>query len=187
MAARLSALQPHPDSPEPRVQHLSAGAERRAVTLVFEYRLCGELAALRLPPLEPLQRRDGLWRHSCFEAFIAAAGAAEYFEFNFSPRGEWAAYRFESYRAAMRPLVLAAVPRIEVRRDATELVLGASVRLEEPVAPAAFAPLRVGLAAVLEDESGRLSYWALRHAPGKADFHHRDGFVLELDAPVAEA
>jgi len=37
------------------------------------------------------------------------------------------------------------------------------------------------LSAVIEEESGTLSYWALRHAPGRADFHHPDGFALELD------
>ena len=41
--------------------------------------------------------------------------------------------------------------------------------------------LRLGAAAVLEDDNGRLSYWALCHPPGKPDFHHPDGFVLELD------
>jgi hypothetical protein len=38
---------------------------------------------------------------------------------------------------------------------------------------------------VLEEDggalSGALSYWALRHPPGKPDFHHPAGFALELD------
>jgi hypothetical protein len=40
--------------------------------------------------------------------------------------------------------------------------------------------LRIALAAVIEDEKGRFSYWGLRHAPGKPDFHHPDGFALEV-------
>jgi len=40
--------------------------------------------------------------------------------------------------------------------------------------------LKLALSAVVEDDSGRLAYWALKHAPGKPDFHHPDGFVLEL-------
>jgi hypothetical protein len=40
--------------------------------------------------------------------------------------------------------------------------------------------LRIALAAVIEDENGRLSYWGLRHPPGKPDFHHPDGFALEV-------
>jgi hypothetical protein len=41
-------------------------------------------------------------------------------------------------------------------------------------------PLRVALASVIEDGGGTLSYWALKHPPGKADFHHAHGFALEL-------
>jgi hypothetical protein len=40
----------------------------------------------------------------------------------------------------------------------------------------------LGLSAVIEDESGALSYWALRHVPGKPDFHHPQAFAMELDA-----
>ncbi len=40
--------------------------------------------------------------------------------------------------------------------------------------------LALGLSVVIEEESGALSYWALRHAPGKPDFHHASAFALEL-------
>jgi hypothetical protein len=39
---------------------------------------------------------------------------------------------------------------------------------------------RVGLSVVIEESSGRKSYWALAHPPGKADFHHSDCFACEL-------
>jgi len=38
----------------------------------------------------------------------------------------------------------------------------------------------LGLSAVIEETSGRKSYWALAHPPGKPDFHHTDSFALEL-------
>jgi len=41
---------------------------------------------------------------------------------------------------------------------------------------------RLGLAAVIEETNGRMSYWALKHPLGKADFHQTDGFALELPA-----
>jgi hypothetical protein len=62
-----------------------------------------------------------------------------------------------------------------VRSGPRQLQLSASLRVihkEE---------LAIGLAAVIEESSGALSYWALRHAPGKPDFHHPYGFILELD------
>ena len=38
----------------------------------------------------------------------------------------------------------------------------------------------VAITAVFEFDDGQKSYWALAHAPGKPDFHHPDGFVLDL-------
>jgi hypothetical protein len=34
---------------------------------------------------------------------------------------------------------------------------------------------------VVEDEAGAFAYWALKHPPGKPDFHHPDAFALVLD------
>jgi len=33
---------------------------------------------------------------------------------------------------------------------------------------------------VIEETSGRLSYWALAHPSGKPDFHHADCFACEI-------
>jgi hypothetical protein len=41
--------------------------------------------------------------------------------------------------------------------------------------------LAIGLSAVIEEQDGRLSYWALRHPPGKPDFHYPEAFALELE------
>ena len=41
-------------------------------------------------------------------------------------------------------------------------------------------PLDYPEAAVIEEDGGPLSYWALQHPPGNPDFHHPDGFALEL-------
>jgi len=39
---------------------------------------------------------------------------------------------------------------------------------------------QLGLSAVIEEKSGRKSYWALAHPPGEADFHHSDCFAHEF-------
>ena len=43
-------------------------------------------------------------------------------------------------------------------------------------------PWRLGLSAVIEENSGRKSYWALKHPDGPPDFHRADCFTLELPA-----
>ncbi len=113
---------------------------------------------------------------------MRVASEPRYLEFNFAPSRAWAVYRFAARREAMAVVAEAIAPRILVRRAPALLTLAASVSLGELLGGGA-GPLRVQLAAaaVLEDDNGRLSYWALRHPPGKPDFHHPDGFVLELD------
>jgi hypothetical protein len=71
-----------------------AAAPRRPAA---DYRIVGELGAMRMPELRPPVHTDGLWRQTCFEAFIGAA-SARYCEYNFSPSGAWAAYHFSGYR-----------------------------------------------------------------------------------------
>ena len=139
----------------------------------MSYVLEGEIERLRIPPPRPPRSADRLWQHTCCEIFIAREGAAGYQELNFSPSGEWAAYSFRGYReGGARGEV---VPAIEVSQGPQRLELSASIPLEED------GKLRIALSAVVEEEDGRLSYWALRHAPGKPDFHHPDAFALELD------
>jgi hypothetical protein len=181
-AARRHALAAHPGAAPPAgvaVTARLAGAGPGGFGCEFE--LTADATRIRVPEAEPGRRADGLWRHTCFEAFLAAEGAASYCEFNFSPGGDWAAYRFDGYRAGMRPAGLAAPPRLAVRRTAGGLTLSAQVPLAGLFASGS--AVRVALAAVLEDEGGALSYWALAHAPGRPDFHHAAGFALAACVP----
>jgi hypothetical protein len=174
------SLAPHPQSRGPTGVRLSATLHEEPGSLTCHFHL-SDASRVRLPAGQGGVRTDGLWRHTCFEAFLAAEGAAGYCEFNFSPSGDWAAYLFDGYRAAMRAAELATPPRVAVRRTGAGLTLTAQLTLDALFVRGA--PLRVALAAVLEDEHGALSYWALAHAPGKADFHHAAGFVLAARAP----
>jgi hypothetical protein len=70
-----------------------------------------------------------------------------------------------------------------VRRSGGQLDLTATVHLAGVASLARARVMRMALAAVVEEEDGRLSYWALQHAPGNPDFHHPDGFTLELRSP----
>jgi hypothetical protein len=152
--------------------------------LALTFALTGDLTQLRIPAPQPSRRADGLWRHTCFEVFLRSKGDPAYCEFNFAPSGEWAAYTFRCYRDGTL-LAQDVDPRIVVRRTGERLELDAFIRLG--CLPSAQPRTRVQLAlsAVVEDESGALSYWALTHPPGRPDFHHPDAFALELEWPDA--
>lgn len=159
-----------------RVTRTDAGA------LAILFALDADMARLRIPGSRPpLSTRD-LWQHTCFEAFVAA-DAPRYHEFNFAPSGEWAAHAFRRYRDGGFLDDDSLAPSIAVRPRAAGLELEAVVPLDRLSPAHARASLRLGLAAVIEETDGRLSYWALRHPPGAPDFHHADGFALRLEPP----
>lgn len=142
------------------------------------YHVQGDIGRLRIPDAVAPGRRDELWRHTCFEAFVMGADGS-YCEFNFSPSRQWAAYRFDSYRRAMSELPLQTMPRIETETMEDGFALDAIVPLalhEDTVAGRS----RLAIAAVLECTDGRLTYWALAHPVAKPDFHHEDGFIAAL-------
>lgn len=166
-------LKLHPDSRCDAVDQIAVEAERDRGRLTLNYRVTGRMSDLRLPaPRQPL-RIDGLWQFTCLEAFLRVGTEEPYFEFNFSPSKAWAAYRFDTYREGMRPADI--TPAIEVSSASGVFRLKAVLN-KLP----AEGPWHLGLAAVIEEKSGRKSYWALKHSLANPDFHHADDFALEL-------
>jgi hypothetical protein len=124
-------------------------------------------AMLIVPRFAGVRRADGLWRSTCFELFVRRPGAERYVEINLSPSENWAAYSFSAYRQDMREHPAARPPVITPRRGRDVLILDAALRLNA----LPDLPLECGLSAVLEEEGGVLSYWALAHPGERPDFH----------------
>lgn len=168
-------LRLHPDSRCPAVAGIDVEVARpRAGMLVLRYLVTGRIEALRLPPVAASARADELWRRTCFEAFARPVGEEGYYELNFAPSTEWAAYRFSGYRTGMANAQDSVAPIVGVVVSAERFELQASFELPNPGA------WRLGLSAVIEHANDEKSYWALAHPSGKPDFHHADAFALEL-------
>ena len=157
-------------------------ARPRPGNLVLRYLVTGRISDLRMPPETVPARADELWQHTCFEAFVRASPSTAYYEFNFAPSMQWAAYRFSDYRHEMSVANDVGAPRIEARSSGELYELQASLELDGRSSLPSDAIWHLGLSAVIEETSGRKSFWALAHAPGKADFHHSDCFAYELPA-----
>jgi hypothetical protein len=158
---------------------LGGRIERQGGALRLIYRLRGSLPALRIPaPAAEPQRCDDLWQGTCFELFLAAAGAEPYREFNLSPSGDWNVYRLDGYRRGLRPDP--AWQTLGQRRDDTPGQLTLTLETPLPAELAAAPELEAAVTAVLQGRSGMCSYWALSHPGPEADFHRRDGFLLRL-------
>ena len=163
----------HPDTPCDAVASIEAELVRPGPDrLALRYVVTGAIEALRLPePTRPAPA-DDLWRRTCFEAFFRAPDDS-YLELNLSPSTQWAAYAFSGYREPISGS-WHGDPGIAVTTSDQRFELSAVIDL-----PAANGWI-CGLAAVIEEADGRLSYWALAHPPGAPDFHHPDGFALVL-------
>jgi hypothetical protein len=171
----------HPQSPRSAATQIEVEFARpSAAALELTYTLAGNTNDLLMPALTAAARADELWRHTCFEAFVRAPAAAEYYELNFAPSTQWAAYRYTGDRAGRAAAAIEPI-EIDVQNGNEHYALQASLLLSELAHSAVW---RLGLSAVIEDKSGRKSYWALTHPPGPPDFHHADSFALALSSPV---
>ncbi len=171
-------LKPHPDTPPGKIAAVDVELiidPGDDILMTFFVMATADLVVpARMSPL----RRDGLWQTTCFELFLKPVGGEAYFEFNFSPSTEWAAYRFESYRQGMSAFVQPVDPFIR-RGDGSSPF---PIKVDFDLSGLPNVPMQMGLSAVLEERDGRKSYWALAHPPGKPDFHHPDCFALQLAA-----
>jgi len=143
---------------------------------MLRYRVEGS-AKLVSPEFKGRGRADGLWKTTCFELFLAGDGEA-YREFNFSPSGQWSAYRFTSERSGMEEFQPLALPEVQVARGQDMLIVTAMVDARDLEGFS-----RAGISAVIEEEGGRLSYWALAHPSAQPDFHHPACFAASLEPP----
>ncbi|MDB5472190.1 MAG: hypothetical protein JWR84_3750 [Caulobacter sp.] len=169
-------LKPHPDTPCEAVREIAVEVARADGGLKLAYRLEGEVDAILWPEFDRAERLDGLWQHTCFEAFVREAGQAAYVEINVSPSLDWAMYDFTGYRTGM---TLAECSNLDLGHSRDETAFEVRVR----TAVGNLSPVvtwRFGLSAVIELKDGSKSYWALAHAPGKPDFHHPDAFAAVL-------
>ncbi len=172
----MPILHCHPTTPCPAITSFTADAKLEADgSLALTYIIEGDVAQIALPKPAPAVQTDGLWQHTCFECFARRANNADYLEFNLAPSGAFAAYSFTAYRDGMQPLALEAVPSVDVYTQGQQLTLSARI-------PAGVLPQNAMLAitAVIELQDGAKSYWSLRHAAGKPDFHNAESFVLPL-------
>jgi len=175
------ALKPHPDTPCEALSAITVEVRRgEGAALALSYHVAGRIEALWLPQRVVPARGGELWKHSCFEAFVRAAGDS-YSELNFSPSGLWAAYNFTGYRNGMTD-AMTLPPRSRLTKSADALKFHVDIDLRHLPGILAAADWHLGLSAVIEEKEGRVSYWALAHPPGKPDFHHQDCFAVRLDA-----
>ncbi len=129
------------------------------------------------PKQEQASRQDELWKTTVFELFLADADKKAYYEFNFSPSWDWAAYAFENEREGMRTLTeVKQNPLNKILRKEKELQFAGNIDLKKLEIENS---LEVSATAIL-DWGNQLEYWATAHTADQPDFHKRDSFVIQV-------
>jgi hypothetical protein len=179
MRYRSFSLKPFSGSfPYPGIE-IKGIVGRHEEVFTISFALYGRHEELLIPArTDKASRRNGLWKETCFEFFLAAGNSPRYWEFNISPAGHWNVYRFSDYRQGMEEEPSFASMPFSVRETAEafsiDLRLGLSTIVWREQT------LQVAVSAVLKDKEGKVSHWALTHTGPQADFHRRDSFIIEL-------
>lgn len=175
MPERPTPLVAHPAHPSAAVKSIHVDLERTESGLNLVYDVRGRIDQVRLPDGEKGVRRDKLWQRTCFELFVRDHTPSGYFEFNFSPGGDWAAYAFSAYRSGGRDSEISP-PRINTSVKDAQLIV--SVILSDLPSEIAPKTLELGPTVIIEAKDGTRSYWALDHINEAPDFHQAETFTL---------
>jgi len=173
------SLSPYSISPSPPSLSVTGAIERTGDRIHVGYEIRGDLGGVAIPvKAERPMRRDGIWKETCCELFLARECEDSYWEFNLSPSGDWNVYRFAAYRHEMREEIRVTRLRMNVAREPGVFRLS----LETDVAPilGSGEPLVVGMSVITRGTGGGSDYWALGHPGAQPDFHHRDSFSIHV-------
>ena len=148
--------------------------------LSIHYALEGRLEDVLLPPASRgPQRKDELWKATCFEFFLAIKDQPGYWEFNIAPSGDWNVYRMDAYRRmGFRVETRISQLRLQTQSQSNGYLLDAAVDLTPIIIPGQ--ELQMGITAILQTKGAIETYWALAHPASKPDFHLRTSFILSL-------
>ncbi|MXP09557.1 DOMON-like domain-containing protein [Pseudoblastomonas halimionae] len=169
----------HPAFPPVQVRGMEARViGHDANWLRLRWRIEGS-AGLVVPAFAGKGRADELWKTTCFEAFLQPEGGSAYVELNLSPSERWAAYDFTAPREGMSERAMPREPDCTMRQGSSFAIFDAAI----PAAGLPNAVCNLGLTAVIEEDGGVKSYWALAHGAEHPDFHDPACFKAQLAAP----
>ena len=181
-------LKPHPQTADSPLISFRAFAHRVDRDLLnLSYIVAGAMEEIAWPG-NAIRGWDGwtrgseLWQHTCFEAFARIENWPGYRELNFTTAGKWAAYELDGYREGMRAVADIKLERALWSIGSRRAEIHALLRVPDGFANVDW---HIGLSAVIEEKSGRKSYWALAHPADKPDFHDPACFTATLPAPRA--
>ena len=176
-------LMSHPNTAQPSAPiSVVAFLNRCNTKVMIEYVLTGDMKEFSIPAvsLNP-SRVDGLWCHTCFEAFMRFEDSEAYYELNASPTDDWNLYSSSGYHQDR--IADDRINYIFQESHFSEGIYRKVIHVDfANIFPADLnkLDLHMGITAVLEDRNQNLSYWAHTHCDTRPNFHMLESFSLQL-------
>ncbi|MEY4616047.1 MAG: hypothetical protein RJB66_1007 [Pseudomonadota bacterium] len=157
--------------------------------LEITYKLSGALENINLLHNFPSKknRKNELWKDTCFEWFIGSKTNSQYWEFNASPSGEWNFYQLDDYRKNLTECEHIGADDINfssqsLNEDKCNYSFKMNIALNSLLRaqPNLIADGALALTAVIRTNLGATDYYSLKHPSEKPDFHNRTGFIIPL-------
>jgi hypothetical protein len=180
MTEHSFTLVPFPDLDVPEIR-IAGRISREHNLLRVQYSLSGNIEDILFPEVvSQSDRRDNLWKETCFEFFLAIPGQPQYWEFNLSAGRDWNAYHMDAYRrVGFREEQSIQQLQFEVRSDAQCFSVDSVLDLSPIIGSGMH--IQAGVTSVIQSRDGHETYWALAHPSRQADFHLRESFILALE------
>lgn len=125
--------------------------------------------------------KERLWEQTCFEIFLKSCDRDDYWEFNFSPSGDFACYHLDHYRSGLKiETRVTQMSCVLSSTDAQESLWRAQADLSLILGFPETQNLRIGVSTILKFKSGPTSHWALTHKKNRPDFHDPESFSYLL-------
>ena len=171
----------HHQTGEPFNIEISGLITTQTDAIYIQYLVTGDISKAKFPPvLQHGQRKNNLWKSTCFELFISPDNHTEYWEYNFSPSHHWALYQFSGYRENQSDdLSITDLVITTQRTNDQQFELACKAPLPDPIKGHT---IDIGVSAVIQDTEDNLYYYALIHCKETADFHNRKSFIISVDA-----
>ena len=119
---------------------------------------------------EKIERKDELWKSTCFELFIANSPSEEYYEINISPFGEWNIYHLNAYKVGFKEFREVSKPIIKMTKENYKYRLSFEIEFNQRIFNNE--GLSFNLATIILDKNNLRHFYSI--CPRKtADFHNR--------------
>ena len=136
----------------------------------------GELDKFDFDDPQELERKNELWKGTCFELFLANKKSSEYIELNLTPSLAWNLYHFEDIHKGMSEISVEDKPFIESSKIGNRYRLRYRLNLENFTINE---ETLFNATAILLRRDNERTFWSALDLREKPDFHDK-AYFLEM-------